>query len=171
MTTQKAKKVTVVKAQAKSARTKATATKSTPARKSAPSKNEVFAKLSTFPNKHGEDRPCVITPYLEKDSFTVLANYARANKGTYMKKDKHGGSWHFSKDADAQEFLRYANEQFAKGKLVVGEKETKPKAKKTSAKSGAKTYTQDEVDDIVDKAVEKALAKALKSIKRQSRTD
>lgn len=146
-----------VSVSAKSARTKATATKTSSARVS---KNEVFAKLSTFLNKHEESRPCVITPYLEKDSFTTLADYARTHKGTYVKKDKHGGSWHFSKDADAQDFLRYANEQFAKGKLVVGEKETK--AKKTSAKSGAKMYTQEDIDDIVAKAV----AKALKGIKR-----
>lgn len=158
MTSKTNKKVTVVN---KSAQAKnpapAQASKRT---RTARSKNEVFAKLSTFPNKKGEDRPCVITPYLEKESFADLGNYARAHKGTYMKKDKHGGSWHFSKDADAQEFARYANEQFAKGKLVKGEKETK--AKTSGAKSGAKTYTQDEIDDIVAKAV----AKALKGLKR-----
>ena len=100
-------------------------------------------KVVSAENSHGREILAVTgIPYVDKDSFGVLRDKAYDLRGTYVRETDR---WHFSakKPENAEAFAKFAQEQFAKGKLVQAERPAKKAPKKSGTKKSAKQTSPD----------------------------
>ena len=139
MTTSKTNKTNK---QANTNQAQASAQKSARTSRTKTAKPSFDIKVISAENAHGREILAVTgIPYTVKESFSILRDKAYDLRGTYVREFDR---WHFSakKPENAEEFAKFAREQFAKGKLATAERP----AKKAPKKSGTKKATKGDKD-------------------------